>query len=60
MEMCEPSIHNKHFQTAVILTCQLININEETLLETGGVLYQHQRATLGLDYNDTNVFWLFL
>lgn len=37
MEMCEPSIHNKHFQTTVILKCQLININEEALLEIGGV-----------------------
>lgn len=36
--MCEPSIrNNKHFQTAVILRCQLININEQAPSEIGGV-----------------------
>lgn len=35
IEMCEPSTHNKHFQTTVMFKCQVININEEALLEIG-------------------------
>lgn len=63
MEMCEPSVHIKHFQTTVILKCQLINRNEEGRdwwSPCFTALYQHKCATLGLDSNDANVLALLV
>lgn len=52
--MCEASTHNKHFQTTVILKCQLININEEARLHTGAA----RALLLSINTNMQHLGWI--